>query len=151
MKGPPYTVGSSSHQGFFQLHNLSRRRFENTHGVLEILPLRQQMIVIGMRANPKPVDPISFSQPQNSPTTPNTHSVKRFAAMHPFKTQTRVIGILSPELICLSRLASDVSGQSSVRNEKVIRQIGLHRASGSIARTRPARISSRTLAANLAS
>jgi hypothetical protein len=47
------------------------------------------------------VDTISFAQSQNSPTTPNTHSIKRFATMHPFQTQTRVIGILSPELISL--------------------------------------------------
>jgi len=120
-------------------------------GIVVALQPGKEIVVISVRADPKPVDRITFAQSQCAPTASNPNGVDRLCRVYLFEVETRMPRVLFPQSVVLPGLFANLLWQGAIVFDEVFGEIGVHSSSNPIFFVRPTRISSRTLSANLAS
>ena len=76
-----------------------------------MLQTSQQLVIIGVRADPKPIDRLPFAEPWRSIVQANPHRVHRLRRVHLSKAEARVVRIGLKAALRYPRLVLNRRGQ----------------------------------------
>ena len=114
-------------------------------------PSRDGAVILGVRADPIPVDRVLFEQTKRTPPVTDPDGIDGLARMNSLELKAGVGWILLPQAIVLPGSCPDLSGEPCEESQKVFGDLRLHSSSISRFRVLPARMSSRAFAAIRAS
>ena len=115
-------------------HGRSRRPVPRRRGIRpqELFPeLLDQLVIFRMGTNPVPNNVIALANANSSVIHTDSDRINWTRRMNGLKTQTWVMRVLYKKTICLPRLFSNVGRQFCEGFPKLVRDVGIHKVSGS--------------------